>query len=95
MLGVQFSLPLPQGVSVRSSTANAKLTTTPVITGDKLTWDIGQVAASGKVVLKIKMVASECTAPEKLNLFGQFTYTNAAGANTVDACLKKPVSCVV
>ena len=86
-------MPIPAGVTVRSSSSSPKLATTPVIdtAAGKITWNLGHVQAGKKVKVSIKLVATNCTTPAALPLNGKFAYVDATGAKTVDACLKKPV----
>lgn len=92
-LNATFTMPIPMGVVLRSSGSSPKLATTPVVdtAAGTVTWPLGNLRAGKKVKVAFKLVASNCTTPAELSLNGKFTYTDATGAKTVDACLKRPV----
>jgi hypothetical protein len=95
LIDATFTMTLPAGVSVLAYSSRPKLATTPSFdnTTRLLTWAIGTAVAPGKSVqLSLKMLPTACSTPAALALNGQFSFTDAAGAKTVDACLKKPVS---
>ena len=94
LIDATFTMTLPAGVSVLAYSSRPKLATTPSFdnTTRLLTWAIGTAVAPGKSVqLSLKMLPTACSTPAALALNGQFSFTDAAGAKTVDACLKKPV----
>ena len=94
LLNATFTMTLQAGVSVQAYSSTPKLTTTPSFdnTTRLLTWALGTAVAPGKSVkISLKMLPTACSTPAALTLTGQFSFTDAAGAKTVDACLKKPV----
>lgn len=84
---------IPTGVTVRSAGSSPKLATVPVIdtAAGQVAWFLGNIQAGRKVKVALKLAATNCTTPAALALDGKFSYFDAAGAKTVDACLKKPV----
>ena len=88
-LGTTFSIQLPAGVEVKGWASSPKVSTQPVVSGSTVTWNLGANVSKIKVVLKL--VASASTTPDDVKLYGKFGYTDTAGAQLVDACLKKPL----
>lgn len=88
-----FSMALPAGVSLKSFSSSPKSTTAPNVSDSGLlTWNLNtNVKSGGKLNLKLKLVAGDCTTPDPLALDGAFTYTNEFGTQTTEACLKKPL----
>jgi hypothetical protein len=84
---------LPTGVTAKAGSSIPKLASTPAITGASVTWDLGvNIKPGDKLKLTLKLVADACTTPDSLPLIGQFTYVYNGQPQTVDVCLKKPVS---
>lgn len=93
LIGAKFTMPIPQGVNVMGFTSSPKLLSRPVVDAGTLTWDLGVTVAPNKQVkIGLKLQPTNCTTPAPLALNGQFAFTDAFGARTVDVCLKKPVS---
>ena len=89
-VNVTYTMPLPAGVVVRSASASPKtITTSASIANNAITWDLGSVKPGAKVAVALKLVAPNCTTPAPLALNGKFSYIDAVGPKTVDACLKK------
>ena len=87
-----FTMKLPDGVTLKSFSSSPKLATTPTIVNGFLTWNVGSdIKASGKIKIRLNLVASSCSTPDALELIGRFDYADSTGYKTVDACLKKPL----
>jgi hypothetical protein len=88
-LRTSFSINLPDGVTVESTSTTVK-GAKATVAGSSVTFDdLGSVRPGGKVQIKLRLVAAKCSTPDPLSLIGQFTYTANAATKTVDACLKK------
>lgn len=86
-------MPLPSGVTLKAAASSPKVATTPVINNRVLNWDLNASLKPGrKLKVSLKLVAAACSTPNALTLDGRFSYTDAVGPKTVDACLKKPLS---
>lgn len=93
-LGINFTMVLPEGVTIQGYKSSPVLTTTPSFddTTRLVVWSLGAPLAAGKsVTLSLSLMPTTCTTPAALALDGQFSFTDAAGPKTVDACLTKPV----
>lgn len=87
---VTFSLPLPAGVNVSSSSSSPKVATTPTVIGGLLPWPLNlTLKPGGKFKVLLRMSANNCTTPSDLPLFGQFQYVDSVGPKKADACLRK------
>ena len=85
-----FTMVLPAGVTLQSTTSSPKLSTTPSVSdAGVLTWALGSVRPGGKLKVVLKLAAVTCTTPAPLALNGKFSYADAAGSKTADAYLKK------
>lgn len=93
--GTVFSMPLPDGVTLASSSSRPKVTTTPTVSdGNILVWDLAEVIlkAGRRIRLKLRLVApSACSTPDALPLTGLFFYMDDAVRNIVPVCLRQPL----
>ena len=92
LVDATFTMVVPEGVNVLSFSASPKLASVPTFDDATrtLTWDLGVPIRPGKgVTLAIKLRATACSTPSALALDGQFTFTDATGPKTANACLRR------
>lgn len=88
-----FSMQLPTGVTLKSSSSAPKSSIAPNVSDSGLlTWNLNaDVRPGGKLKVSLKLVAGDCTTPDPLDLTGVFQYNDEYGTQTTQACLKKPL----
>lgn len=91
-LSTTFTMRLPAGVELKGWASSPKVATIPTVAGGQVTWNLGaSIKAGDRIKVVLKLVASTCSTPSDLRLFGKFGYTDTTGAKEVNACLKKPL----